>query len=136
MKSEKKETAKTAASEIKNIGQNIAVIRIKGKIDLRKDVKDTLNMLRLYKKHCCVVLKATPNNLGMIKKVKDYVTWGEIDDATLKLLIEKREKGKKFFALSPPKGGFERKGIKVSFIAKGALGYRKDKINDLLKRMI
>lgn len=41
-----------------------------------------------------------------------------------------------FFRLSPPKKGFERKGIKKPFKLKGALGYRGDKIGELLARMI
>jgi len=82
----------------------------------------------------------------MVKKAKDYITYGEIDDDVLKLLIEKRgqkskdkdgkEVMKKFFRLSPPRKGFERKGIKIGFNAGGALGYRGKKINDLIKRMI
>ena len=47
------------------------------------------------------------------------------------------EKGiKPFFRLHPPVGGFERKGIKVPFAQGGVLGYRKGKINDLIKKMI
>ena len=43
---------------------------------------------------------------------------------------------KLFFKLSPPRQGFERKGIKVPFSQGGVLGYRKDKINELIMRMI
>ena len=43
---------------------------------------------------------------------------------------------KLFFRLSPPIQGFERKGIKKPFAQGGVTGYRKEKINDLLKRMI
>jgi len=139
----------------------IAIIRIRGSVNLRKEVKDTFSLLRLYRKNYCVVVEGTPSLMGMVKKVKDYVTYGEIDDAAYKELVEKRgeeykgrekdsrgkidykkcilvdgKKMKPFFRLNPPKGGFGRKGIKVSFKAKGALGYRGEKINDLLKRMI
>tara|TARA_Y100000310_G_scaffold344294_1_gene456259 strand:+ start:3154 stop:3627 length:474 start_codon:yes stop_codon:yes gene_type:complete len=41
-----------------------------------------------------------------------------------------------FFKLTPPAKGFGRKGIKKPFSMGGALGYRKDMINDLIKRMI
>lgn len=114
----------------------IAVIRIKGIINIRKDVRDTLKMMNLHNKNYCVVLEGTPSNIGMIKKAKDFITWGEIDQETEKLLEKREEKGKKFFRLHPPKGGFERKGIKVPFKVGGALGYRKEKINNLIKRMI
>ena len=43
---------------------------------------------------------------------------------------------KSFFRLLPPKKGFERKGIKVPFSLGGALGYRKEDINNLIERML
>lgn len=43
---------------------------------------------------------------------------------------------KKFFKLTPPRHGFESKGVKTQYSLGGALGYRKDKINELLRRMI
>lgn len=139
----------------------IAIVRVRGSINSSRQVRDTFNLLRLYRKNFCVVVDDTPSNKGMMVKVKDYVTYGEIDDGTYKELLEKRSEeykdresdrkgkikykkfilvdGKKikpFFRLNPPRKGFGRKGIKVSYKAKGALGYRGDKINDLLKRMI
>jgi len=135
------------------IKNKIAIIRVRGKNKIRKPVKDTFIFLRLLNKNHCVILDKSDNIMGMVKKVKDYVTYGEIDDATLKLLVEKRGKeskdkeskksiefdGKKyrpFFALNPPRKGYGRKGVKVSFKAGGALGYRADKINDIIKKMI
>ena len=44
--------------------------------------------------------------------------------------------GSTMFTLNSPKGGFERKGIKFSFVNKGALGYRGNKINALIKKML
>ncbi|MBW2968514.1 uL30 family ribosomal protein [Candidatus Woesearchaeota archaeon] len=112
----------------------IAVIRIRGLTKLRRDFTDTLTMLNLCQKNNCAVFENTSDIMGMIKKVKDFVTWGEISDDTLKLM-EKRKKDK-FYALHPPVKGFEKKGIKMPFSKGGALGYRGDKINDLLKRMV
>ena len=43
---------------------------------------------------------------------------------------------KAFFTLSPPRQGFEKKGLKEQFAMGGALGSRKDKINELIQRMI
>ena len=42
---------------------------------------------------------------------------------------------KKVFRLGPPSKGLERKGLKASFKVGGSLGDRKEKINDLIKRM-
>jgi large subunit ribosomal protein L30 len=120
----------------------LAAIRIRGVIGLKQSFKDTLSMLRLYKKNSCVILEDTPVNRGMLVKVKDFITYGEVDEETLHTLAKQRKKqnyssrGLKVFRLSPPKKGFGRKGIKWSFVNKGALGYRGDKINDLIKRMI
>ena len=133
-------------NENKEVSKKIAVILIRGKIGVRKEIKDTIKMLNLQNKNSCVVLNETPSILGMVKKIKDFSTWGEIDEETEKLLIEKRgqktkdkegkETIKKVFRLHPPRKGFERKGIKKPFSVGGVLGYRGDKMNDLIKRMI
>jgi large subunit ribosomal protein L30 len=138
-----------------------AVIRIRGPVDLKEDIKSTFVMLRLHKKMNCVILKENEVVKGMLQKVKDMATWGEIDDDILKLLIEKRgrklgnkrltkeeaesvfnkakEKNeildiKPVFRLTPPSKGF-KKSIKQHY-PKGELGYRGKEINELLKRMI
>ena len=70
--------------------KRIAIIRIKGKAGLKKTVKDTFLLLRLYKKNSCVVVPNTQSYVGMLTKIKDCSTWGEIDEQTFKLLLEKR----------------------------------------------
>ena len=119
----------------------IAVVRIRGTDDVNFEIVDTMIMLKLHKKHTCSVYDKTPVLMGMLEKCMDYVAYGEIDDQTYKLLIEKRgitKEGKvqNYFHLSPPRGGFERRGIKYSYTQKGALGYRGEKMNDLIKKMI
>lgn len=117
--------------------ENIAIIRIRGITGIRFDIKKTLNMLNIYKRNFCIVVPKTDANIGMIRKVKDFTTFGTIDEETFSLLKEKRGvKGKKYFRLHPPRGGFERKGIKTPFTMGGALGDRKEKINDLIRRML
>ena len=145
----------------KATGKKVAVIRIRGIINLSGKIKTTFEMLRLKKKNSCSVLDVTPSVMGMINKVKDFVTWGEIDDETYKELVSKRgtefkgrteDKNKKIiynkgikvgekllkpvFTLAPPRKGYGRKGIKYPFNKSGALGDRKEKINDLIKRML
>ncbi|MBT5022113.1 50S ribosomal protein L30 [Candidatus Woesearchaeota archaeon] len=119
----------------------LAAIKIRGMIRANGDLKHAVDVLGLRKKNGCILQPNTPSVKGMMQKLKDFITFGEIDDATLKLLIEKRSepnKGEdqKFFRLHPPRGGFERKGTKKPFNLGGAVGYRGDKINDLIKRMI
>jgi len=130
-------TAAKPAVKKESGGSMLAVIRIKTSPMISIKVEDTLDFLRLHKKFYCVLWKSSPHILGMINKVQSYITWGEIDAETLKLLKEKREeKGKNFFRMHPPRGGFERKGIKVPFKLGGAYGNRGKEINLLIKRMI
>lgn len=132
---EAKETKKESPKSEKE--GNFAVVRIRGEIKINKDIKDTLNMLNLKKANTCVLLENNPSNLGMIRKVKDYVTWGIVDAETEKLLkqISNAQKDNAF-RLNPPKGGYERKGVKKPFSSGGALGFRKNEINKLIKKML
>ena len=110
----------------------------------------------------CVLIKESDPMKGMLRKVRNWVTWGEIDDETLRLMITKRgrksrnnrladseteeifKKAKEnekipeeidpVFRLSPPSRGF-KKSIKQHY-PDGELGYRGKEINELLKRMI
>ncbi len=111
-----------------------AVVRLRGKVGVKKDIEMTLNGLKLKSKLNCVLIDDTPSLRGAIKKLNYFVTWGEVSDETMKLL-EKRRKNS-FYALMPPRGGFERKGTKAPYRLGGALGYRGEKINDLLRRMV
>ena len=44
----------------------------------------------LTRKNCCIVVDNNPTYLGMLVKLRDYVTWGEIDQETFKLLLKER----------------------------------------------
>ncbi len=152
-----KDSARKA--EKKTGEKSFAVVQVRGTVKAKKELKEALRFLSLGRQNRCVVVPATPSYLGMLQKVKDYVTWGEIAEENFQDLVVKRGKvfqgremdrkgkynyrfldfkGKKYlpyFSLNPPRKGFERGGIKVNYQAGGALGYRGDKINDLLKRM-
>jgi len=67
-----------------------AVIFIRGTINSKRGVADTLAMLNLHKKQHCTVIPDTPAYRGMLQKVKDYVTWGEISPEMLARLILER----------------------------------------------
>ena len=123
-----------------------AVVRIRGTAKIRKNINETLNYLRLQKPNHCVIVPETDSYKGMLKKAKDYISWGEVSEDMIKKLAdakgitkgndkENQYKGE-VFALAPPRKGHERAGIKKTFVQGGALGYRKDKINELIERMI
>jgi large subunit ribosomal protein L30 len=68
------------------------VVRIRSGIDAQKTVKATLTMLRMERNNYATILKENPSYTGMLRKAKDYVTWGEPDVETVKLLLEARGK--------------------------------------------
>jgi large subunit ribosomal protein L30 len=145
-----------------NEGKKFAIVLVRGRFAMDGEIKHTLDMLKLHRKNYCVVFNDSPAIRGMAYKIKTFATYGNIDNDIYELMIEKRgeeyqgrlsdskgiikykqkyleHKGKKykpFFRLSPPRKGFGRKGIKRSFVIGGALGDRKEKINDLIKRML
>lgn len=115
----------------------IAIIRLRGNVGIPHPVEKAMQTLKLANVNNCVLLEETPSLKRQLLKIKDYVTWGEIDEATEKELVEKRaEKGKKVFRLSPPVKGHARGGIKKPFTLGGALGNRKTEINKLVKKML
>lgn len=140
--------------------QKLAVVLVRGTVKSARPVEQTLALLQLHRKNHCVVVANTPSLKGMVTLVKDYVTWGEISEPVFKELVAARgeeykgrstdskkkyhyavldfngKKYKTYFRLNPPRKGFGRKGIKVAFVAGGGLGYRGDKINDLIQRML
>ncbi len=67
-----------------------AVVRIRSTAGVRKEIDDTLKMLRLNDISNCILAAETEDLKGMIRKVKDFVTWGEIDKNILVKMLEKR----------------------------------------------
>ncbi len=138
----------------------IVAIRISGKVKINKEVEETLFRLGLRRKYACILIhQKDETRLGMLKKVRSYVSYGEIEKGMLTRLIEKRgrrkdkeeiknpekiaeelEKGKSldelelksFFRLHPARGGI--KNTKLTF-PRGILGNNKE-INKLVGRML
>lgn len=112
----------------------LAVIQIRGTISVPYTVKDALFHLKLKKVNNCRIINDTPEFKGVLEKVKHLVTWGPVSDEVL-ILLKKKGEGP-VYALTPPKKGYGRKGIKMPFNRGGAYGNRDEKINDLIKRML
>ncbi|MDD4250727.1 MAG: uL30 family ribosomal protein [Candidatus ainarchaeum sp.] len=138
-----------------------AIIRIRGQISISPKIKKTLSMLNLHTVNSMSIWPEDKKSLKMLKVVENHATFGTISEDMIKEVITKRGKaiegkleiqnaidgflsGKKMkevnlknqFRLSPPRKGFDRKGIKKPFTLGGALGNRKDNINELIKKMI
>jgi large subunit ribosomal protein L30 len=139
----------------------LAVIRISGKVKMKGKVEETMNRLRLRKKYSCVLIQEKPEMIGMIKDVRNFAAFGNIDEKTLIELIRARGKiigkrnekvkdaekiakeilaGKKleelgikpWFGLHPARGGIDSK----HHYPKGVMGDHKQDINKLLLRML
>ncbi|MEM2289979.1 MAG: 50S ribosomal protein L30 [Candidatus Hadarchaeales archaeon] len=68
----------------------LAVVRLKGSVGGRKKVLDTLRMLGLTRPNHCVLVEDTPSYRGMLRVAKDFITWGEVNPATVERLLRKR----------------------------------------------
>ena len=137
----------------------ICMIRIRGRVGLDRNINQTLERLRLGRKYICVVLNPNKEQRGMIKKLRNFIAFGNIRNDVFERLISTRgqrinkkkgidakavieglNKGKKyedlnlkpFFRLHPPRGGIKSK---VHF-PKGVLGDHGEKINELVLRML
>jgi len=69
-----------------------AVVRVRGTVNIKPDIKRTLQLLQLTKINHCVLVKENANMKGMLQVAKDYVTWGEVDKDNLSKLIRIRGK--------------------------------------------
>lgn len=68
----------------------IAVLRVRGRVNVNRDIQDTMEFLHLKYKNNCNVVDDTPNYKGMLQKANDYITFGEIEKETFKDLLIKR----------------------------------------------
>ncbi|MBS3072712.1 uL30 family ribosomal protein [Candidatus Pacearchaeota archaeon] len=136
----------------------IAVIRISGMVNINQNIEETLYRLRLRRKYSCVIVNESKEIMGMLKKVRNFVSYEKINENTLKELIKKRgnQENKKekidvekiikyfqdnktlegsgikpFFRLHPPRGGINTK----NHFPKGVLGENKE-IDKLILRML
>ncbi len=109
-----------------------AVVRVRGSIGVRPKTEDTLKQLHLTRKNHCVLLTKTIQHSQMLKAVADLVTWGDVSSETMDALKKIDDHG--VYRLNSPLKGFKG-GTKTAF-PRGALGYRREKINGLIKSML
>lgn len=67
-----------------------AIVRLRGQVNVRYTIEDTMKMLRLHKINHCVLVPENPHFKGMILKVKDYVAYGQVDAKILAEILENR----------------------------------------------
>jgi len=106
----------------------IAIVKLRSDHGQTEPLQRTLRMMGLKTTNHCIIVEDTSAVKGMIAKVLQYVTFGPVTDDIAKQVLDKKG------ALKPPKKGYGH--IKLPFTKKGGYGDRKEKINDLLKRML
>ncbi len=67
-----------------------AIVRIRSPVKVNKDIEYTLKLLRLTRVNHCVLYPEDEKVKGMLFKVRNMVTYGEITKDTLKKLLLKR----------------------------------------------
>ncbi len=67
-----------------------AVIRVRGQPDVNRDIEHTMGLLGLTRVNHCVVVPENASTKGMLQMIKDYCTWGEINQDTLTAMIRMR----------------------------------------------
>jgi large subunit ribosomal protein L30 len=130
----------------------LAVVRVRGRVNVRSDIAETLDRLRLKRVNNCILLKPTVSYMGMLKKCINHVAYGNIDKSTLEKLLSKKVEGVKAdevlkegydfnklkeqmpFRMHPPRHGY--RSTKLSFKQGGSLGNMGPDINKLLNRMV
>ncbi|MDP2667106.1 MAG: 50S ribosomal protein L30 [Nitrosopumilaceae archaeon] len=72
------------------MGKAFLVVRMKGQIGVPYWAKTTLDLLKLEKKFRATIIPSKDNTLGMLNKIKHYVSWQEVDALTAKELLDKK----------------------------------------------
>jgi len=112
----------------------ILVIRIAGQVKNKAKDNETLKRLKLNKKFTARIINSDDAVImGMVKAVAHKVVYGEVDEAFVKELENKRLAKEEIYFLHPPRGGF-KKSSKVA-APKGILGENKE-IVKLAERML
>lgn len=67
-----------------------AVVQLRGEVNMRETVDDTLGMLNIHSVNHCALVPETETYRGMVAKVNDYVAYGEPSKEVVAELVERR----------------------------------------------
>jgi len=77
------------------------VVRIKGQADVPYWASTTMTLLKLDKKYRATILPAKENTLGMLNKVKHYISWIELDNDLTKDILDKKARKSGYQKITP-----------------------------------
>ncbi len=67
-------------------------VRLRGAPGMKREILNTLKMLRMHRVNHGVLIWGDVSYMGMLKKCKDYIAYGEIDENALLRLLRARGK--------------------------------------------
>ncbi len=133
-------------------GKVVAAVRLRGRVNVRGTIEETLQRLNLKRVNNCTIIKVNDPYLGMLKKCTNMIAYGEIDEDTMGKLVTKyklnvdpkaivsgktdpKELNERMpLRLQPPKHGL--RSVRAHFNDGGDMGYRGEAINKLIQRMV
>lgn len=68
----------------------LVAIRLKGEFGTPYTLGTALTTLHLKRKFNAVIVENKPETIGMLRKVKDYVTWGDVSTNEVAILFRER----------------------------------------------
>jgi large subunit ribosomal protein L30 len=104
------------------------VVKVRGTISAQREVRETLQLLRLTRTNNAVLIDNRPSYIGMLYRVQNYVTWGEVSKETVALMLKERGRlagGKKLTDESVEKLGFKSIDSLADAIASCKAEYQK-----------
>ena len=88
----------------------LVAVKVRGTVSAMREVRETLDLLRLRHSNHAVLIDSRPAYHGMLQRVNSYVTWGEPTKETVALMLQKRGRlagGKKLTDEYIQKAGFK-----------------------------
>jgi large subunit ribosomal protein L30 len=66
------------------------VVRARSNVGVERTIRETMSYLNLTKVNHAVIIPENDQYLGMLRKAKDYITWGKADLATVQSMLFER----------------------------------------------
>lgn len=70
--------------------KRIGVVRVRGSVNVNREIEEALRMLRLSRVNYATLIDDRDSYIGTLRKVKDYVTWGEVGEEDVALILKNR----------------------------------------------
>ena len=104
------------------------MVKVRGTISAQREARETLALLHLARTNHAVLVDNRPSYVGMLYRVQNYVTWGEVSKETVALMLKKRGRlagGKKITDEAVEKLGYKSIDTLADAIASCKVEYQK-----------